>query len=321
MRTLLLRVPPTVRRALAGALAAVAVGGTLVAAPATASAPHLPERWGFAYVHTPTVAPGTMLDPRYQAGSWMLSDPSRYATVTGSNGRYRVTFPLIGGPGVAHVTAISNDARWCQIFYNAPTPPPAATSTSTCGASCPAASRSRRGSRSPTSPTTARRPTRTTRTRTSPRTSWAARQAVQPDRRDQCGRPSGHRHLPGGPPRPGQRHSGRQRPGHRRTPQQPAPLQRRRVVPEGRRHRRLRAVCRRDSAVRRTAGSTSPTTGGVRCSAPSTRRPTWRTCGPGGSGPRPTTTPPGPATTWASSASVRTACGSRGWSARRITCR
>jgi len=50
----------------------------------------------------------------------MLSDPSRYATVTGSNGRYRVTFPLIGGPGVAHVTAISNDARWCQIFYNAP---------------------------------------------------------------------------------------------------------------------------------------------------------------------------------------------------------
>jgi hypothetical protein len=106
------------RRALAPILAAALLGGALVATPAQAATP---DRWGFAYLHTPIPGFGTVLDPARQWGSWKAFAPALWATVDPiAVGRYRVTFPMTASLGVAHVTAISNDPRWCQIISNQP---------------------------------------------------------------------------------------------------------------------------------------------------------------------------------------------------------
>ena len=112
---------PTLRRALAPALAATVLGGVLAAVPAAPAAAAVPDRWGFAYLQTPTPPAGMALDPTRQWGGWKATAPGLLATVyPGALGRYRVIFPLTAARGVAHVTAISNDPRWCQIFQTYP---------------------------------------------------------------------------------------------------------------------------------------------------------------------------------------------------------
>lgn len=112
----------TIRRALVPALAAVLLSGTLAAAPAAPAAAAVPDQWGFAYLHTPTPAFGTVMDPTRQWGGWKATAPGLWATVQqGAVGRYRVIFPLTAARnGVAHVTAISNAPRWCQVFRTYP---------------------------------------------------------------------------------------------------------------------------------------------------------------------------------------------------------
>ncbi|MFV2088855.1 hypothetical protein [Micromonospora sp. LOL_021] len=97
--------------------ATAAVAGT--AAPAQAA---VPDRWGFAYLQTPTPAPGTILDTTRQWGSWKATAPALWATVDQVGvGRYQVRFPLTASAnGVAHVTAVDNAPRWCQVFQNYP---------------------------------------------------------------------------------------------------------------------------------------------------------------------------------------------------------
>lgn len=87
--------------------AMVAAGAAAGAGAANAA---VPDVWGFAYVNTNSGVPNLS----YQAGSWT----SGSVTVTpGVTGEYFVRFPQIGIPkgGVAHVTAISQAAEWCQI--------------------------------------------------------------------------------------------------------------------------------------------------------------------------------------------------------------
>ncbi|GAA4190772.1 hypothetical protein AB0C10_15600 [Microbispora amethystogenes] len=89
-------------------MVAMVAGGTTAAAGAASAA--VPDVWGFAYVNTSSGVPNLS----YQAGSWT----SGSVTVTpGVPGEYFVRFPGIGIPsgGIAHVTAITQSAEWCQI--------------------------------------------------------------------------------------------------------------------------------------------------------------------------------------------------------------
>ena len=92
------------------------LGGTaLTNNPAQAA---VPDAWGFAFMHNSAPPPGTILDVTRQWGSWKTAFPADWATVTQIGvGRYRVTFPHIASTrGVVHVTAVSGDARWCQVM-------------------------------------------------------------------------------------------------------------------------------------------------------------------------------------------------------------
>ncbi|MDG4766665.1 hypothetical protein O7632_21570 [Solwaraspora sp. WMMD406] len=90
-----------------------------VTAPAQAA---VPDRWGFAYLQTPTPAPGTILDTSRQWGGWKATMPAAWATVDQIGlGRYRVRFPGTASVnGAAHVTAVDNAPRWCQVFQTYP---------------------------------------------------------------------------------------------------------------------------------------------------------------------------------------------------------
>jgi hypothetical protein len=106
------------RRALAPLLVASLASAALVATPAQAATP---DRWGFAFLHTPTPGFGTVMDPSRQWGGWKAAAPALWATVDPvAVGRYRVRFPLTASLGVAHVTAVSNQPRWCQVASNQP---------------------------------------------------------------------------------------------------------------------------------------------------------------------------------------------------------
>jgi hypothetical protein len=104
--------------ALAGTMLAgltLGVAGT-AAAPVSAAPP--PDAWGFAYLHDPAPAPGTVMDPTRQWGSWKTTFPLDFATVDHVGpGNYLVRFPHIGvRGGVAHVTAvIGNRPAWCAL--------------------------------------------------------------------------------------------------------------------------------------------------------------------------------------------------------------
>ncbi|MDH2425265.1 hypothetical protein [Sphaerisporangium sp. TRM90804] len=88
--------------------ALLAAGLTAVA---TAAGAAVPNRWGFAHVNVNNGVP----DIARQAGSWPAGPT---VTVTpGGIGQTYVRFPQIGIPrgGIVHVTAISQEAVWCQV--------------------------------------------------------------------------------------------------------------------------------------------------------------------------------------------------------------
>jgi hypothetical protein len=99
-------------------LVAALLGSALVASPAQAATP---DRWGFAFLHTPTPAAGTVMDMTRQWGGWKSVAPLQWATVDPIGaGRYRVRFPLTASLGVAQVTAVSNVPHYCQVANNQP---------------------------------------------------------------------------------------------------------------------------------------------------------------------------------------------------------
>lgn len=92
-------------------IAALAATGLTAAATAAPAAPAAdPPRWGFAVVRS-----GAVVDSVRQAGSW--PDGLKVEAVAGGPGQVLVRFPQIGmaAGGVAHVTAISQSADWCQV--------------------------------------------------------------------------------------------------------------------------------------------------------------------------------------------------------------
>lgn len=94
---------------------AMVAGGAVAGAGAANAA--VPDVWGFAYVDTTSGVP----NPSYQAGSWT----SGVVTVSpGVPGEYFVRFPNIGAKGgIAHVTAVSQTAEWCQVEKWGPSGP------------------------------------------------------------------------------------------------------------------------------------------------------------------------------------------------------
>lgn len=98
-------------------LFAVALASSTTVATAVTTTPAqaaVPDRWAFGYMQNSTPPAGMLLDPARQ---WK-SDNVPNATVTVSGlGRYQVRFPNIASTtGVAHVTAVAPDARFCQVF-------------------------------------------------------------------------------------------------------------------------------------------------------------------------------------------------------------
>jgi hypothetical protein len=93
-------------------------GGLVWAGPAAQAS--VPDRWGFAFVDSPSVAGVT--DPNHQAGSW----PPGFVvhSAPGAPGQVFVTFPQIAAKaGVVHVTAVIDVAVWCQAQKWGPSGP------------------------------------------------------------------------------------------------------------------------------------------------------------------------------------------------------
>ncbi|HEX6681361.1 MAG TPA: hypothetical protein VF062_01090 [Candidatus Limnocylindrales bacterium] len=101
----------TLRRVILTVLLVAATSLTAATVPAQAA---VPDRWAFGFMHDPVPPAATLLDPLRQ---WK-SDNVPNATVTISGfGRYQVKFPNIASlNGIAHVTAVADDARFCQVF-------------------------------------------------------------------------------------------------------------------------------------------------------------------------------------------------------------
>lgn len=86
-------------RTVAVVAVAAAAGGLVAASPASAA---LPDRFGFAHYEGAAVPAN--------------ASPAGTTVLVGGVGHYRVIFPgQAARGGVAHVTAVSSDARWCQI--------------------------------------------------------------------------------------------------------------------------------------------------------------------------------------------------------------
>ena len=70
----------------------------------------VPDVWGFAHVNLTAGVP----DLSHQAGSWGAGPT--VSVSPGAVGEVLVRFPKIGVPGgVVHVTAITQQAQWCQV--------------------------------------------------------------------------------------------------------------------------------------------------------------------------------------------------------------
>lgn len=109
---------PSKRRARAVLLVMGMLAALLAAALPTAGSAQaaVPDRWGFAYLDNATPPPGYVPDPTRQWGSWASPSANPVKVDQLGLGSYVVHFPLIGGPGgIAHATAVTATARWCQI--------------------------------------------------------------------------------------------------------------------------------------------------------------------------------------------------------------
>ncbi|MEV4456456.1 hypothetical protein [Microbispora sp. NPDC049633] len=88
-------------------LCAMVAAGAVAGAGAANAA--VPDVWGFAYVNVTSGVPSMA----HQAGSWAAGNVS---VSPGVPGEFFVRFPQIGiRGGVAHVTAVSQAAEWCQL--------------------------------------------------------------------------------------------------------------------------------------------------------------------------------------------------------------
>ncbi|GAA3006773.1 hypothetical protein [Streptosporangium longisporum] len=91
---------------------------TGLTAMATGARAAVPDRWGFALVNITSGIP----DPSHQAGNWPAG--FNVSVSPGGVGQTYVRFPQIASPGgVVHVTAVSDNAHWCQAQKWAPTGP------------------------------------------------------------------------------------------------------------------------------------------------------------------------------------------------------
>jgi hypothetical protein len=86
----------------------------LDARPAAAA---VPDIWAFAFNDTLAPAPGSVMNPAYQWGTYKTSCPGSNATITRTSiGRYVVIFPCTAAArGIVHVTAVDNNARFNGI--------------------------------------------------------------------------------------------------------------------------------------------------------------------------------------------------------------
>ncbi|MEU3167066.1 hypothetical protein [Streptosporangium sp. NPDC006930] len=106
------------RRVMFQILCVIAMLAASVTAAATGAQAAVPNRWGFAVVDVTSGVP----DINHQAGSWA---PGFNVTVTpGVVGQTYVRFPQLAiNGGVVHVTAISQNAYWCQVQKWGPSGP------------------------------------------------------------------------------------------------------------------------------------------------------------------------------------------------------
>ncbi|GAA1398132.1 hypothetical protein ACFQZ4_08920 [Catellatospora coxensis] len=102
------------RRTLVALLTAVAAIGVAAVAQAPAAHAATPDRWAFAFMDNPVPPAAYLMDPTRQWKSDNIPNSTVSPLVVG---RYRVKFPSIASAnGVAHVTAVAGDPRWCQVW-------------------------------------------------------------------------------------------------------------------------------------------------------------------------------------------------------------
>jgi hypothetical protein len=108
----------TLRRTLVALLVSALATTTATVVPAAVAHAATPDRWAFAFMNNPVPPAGFLMDP----GRQWKSDNVPNSTVSPMViGRYQVRFPNIASiKGVAHVTAVASDPRWCQVFNNYP---------------------------------------------------------------------------------------------------------------------------------------------------------------------------------------------------------
>jgi hypothetical protein len=92
----------------------VGLSTLLAARPASAG---VPDVWAFAYNDTLAPLPGSVMNPAYQWGSFQTFCPGSMATITQiTTGKYMVRFPCSASSnGIVHVTAVDDNARYCEI--------------------------------------------------------------------------------------------------------------------------------------------------------------------------------------------------------------
>jgi hypothetical protein len=97
------------------AAAVTAMLATALLIPDSPAAAATADRFGFALVDNPAVPIWTPLPGAYQFGSWAPGPVATGGKI--ATGRFLVKFPNIGlgARGNAHVTAVANDGRFCEI--------------------------------------------------------------------------------------------------------------------------------------------------------------------------------------------------------------
>jgi hypothetical protein len=91
--------------------------GLLTVFAASPAAAAVPDVWAFAYNDNLTPAPGSIMNPAFQSGSFKTVCPGSMATITQiATGKYVVNFPCSASSnGIVHVTAVDDNARYCEI--------------------------------------------------------------------------------------------------------------------------------------------------------------------------------------------------------------